>query len=43
MRREFADLTILAAGKVIDRSLDKKAHRELIDDILEKSDSLKKG
>lgn len=43
VRREFADLTILAAGKVIDRSLDKKAHRELIDEILEKSDSLKKG
>lgn len=43
VRREFADLTILAAGKVIDRSLDEKAHRELIDDILKKSDSLKKG
>jgi F-type H+-transporting ATPase subunit b len=43
VRREFADLTILAAGKVIDRSLDEKTHRELIDEILEKSDTLKKG
>ncbi len=27
LRREFADLTILAAEKVIERSLDKEAHR----------------
>ena len=43
LRREFADLTILAAGKVIDRSLDKKAHRQLIDKVLEESTTLKKG
>ena len=43
LRREFADLTILAAGKVIDRSLDKKAHRQLIDKVLEESTALKKG
>ncbi len=43
LRREFADLTILAAGKVIDRSLDKKAHRQLIDRVLEESTTLKKG
>jgi len=43
MRREFADLTIMAAGKVIDRSLDKKAHRQLIDKMLEESTTLKKG
>jgi F-type H+-transporting ATPase subunit b len=43
LRREFADLTILAAGKVIDRSLDKKAHRQLIDKMLEESTTLKKG
>ena len=43
LRREFADLTILAAGKVIDRSLDKKAHRQLIDKVLQESTTLKKG
>ena len=41
LRGEFADLTILAAGKVIDRSLDKEAHRQLIDKVLEESSSLK--
>ncbi len=43
LRRAFADLTVLAAGKVIDRSLDKEAHRELIDKVLEESSTLKKG
>ena len=43
LRREFADLTILAAGKVIDRSLDKKVHRQLIDKVMEESTTLKKG
>jgi len=43
LREEFADLTILAAGKVIDRSLDKKAHRQLIDKVLKESTTLKKG
>ncbi len=43
LRKEFADLTILAAGKVIDRSLDKKAHRQLIEKILGESTTLKKG
>jgi len=43
LRKEFADLTILAASKVIDRSLDKKAHRQLIDKVLEESTTLKKG
>ena len=42
VRREFADLTILAAGKVIDRSLDKEEHRQLIDKVLEESSTLKK-
>ena len=42
LRREFADLTILTAEKVIDRSLDKEAHRELIDKVLEESSTLKK-
>ena len=43
LRKEFADLTILAAGKVIDRSLDKEAHRQLIDKVLEESETLKKS
>ncbi len=43
LRKEFADLTILAAEKVIDRSLDRKAHRQLIDRVLEESKTLKKG
>lgn len=43
LRREFADLTILAAGKVIDRTLDKKAHRQLIDKVLEEGTELRKG
>lgn len=42
LRKEFADLTIMAAGKVIDRSLDKQAHRELIDKVLTESTTLKK-
>jgi F-type H+-transporting ATPase subunit b len=37
LRKEFADLTIMAAEKVIDRSLDKKTHRQLIDKVLEES------
>jgi len=43
LRTEFADLTIQAAEKVIDRSLDKEAHRQLIEKTLEESASLKKG
>jgi F-type H+-transporting ATPase subunit b len=43
VRREFADLTVVAAEKVIDRSLDKTAHREVIEEVLAKSDTLKKG
>jgi F-type H+-transporting ATPase subunit b len=37
VRREFADLTVLAAGKVIEQSLDKEQHRELIEKVLEES------
>jgi F-type H+-transporting ATPase subunit b len=42
VRRQFADLTVLAAGKVIERSLDREAHRELIEKVLEESSTLKK-
>jgi F-type H+-transporting ATPase subunit b len=41
VRREFADLTVLAAGKVIEKSLDKEEHRDLIDKVLEESSALK--
>lgn len=37
VRKEFADLTILAAGKVIEESLDKEKHRSLIDKVLKES------
>lgn len=42
LRKDVADLTILAAGKVIDRSLDKEAHRQLIEKVLEESTTLKR-
>ena len=42
LRKEFAGLTILAAEKVIDRSLDKETHRQLIDKVLEESSTLGK-
>ncbi len=42
LRKEFADLTIEAAEKVIEQSLDKEAHRRLIDKVLEESTILKK-
>jgi F-type H+-transporting ATPase subunit b len=43
LREKFADITIAAAGKVIDRTLDKKAHREIIQKVLDESTTLKKG
>jgi len=43
LRGEFADITIQAAGKVIDRTLDRKAHQDIIDKVLKESTTLKKG
>ncbi len=37
LRREFADLTIAAAEKVINQSLDRKAHQRLIQETLAES------
>jgi F-type H+-transporting ATPase subunit b len=37
LRREFADLTVSAAEKVINQSLDRDAHRRLIDEVLAES------
>ena len=34
LRKEFADLTITAAERVIKRSLDRKAHGEIIEEVL---------
>ena len=35
LKREFADLAIMAAEKVINETLDKEKHRKLIDEVLE--------
>ena len=43
LREEFADITVLAAGKVIEQSLDKEGHLKLIDRVLKESGGLKKG
>jgi F-type H+-transporting ATPase subunit b len=43
VRRHFADLAIAAAERVIERSLDKEAHRELIEKVLEEGQELKRG
>ncbi len=37
LRKEFADLTITAAEKVIGQSLDRQAHQRLIDEALQNS------
>ncbi len=41
LRREFVDLAILAAEKVINQSLDKKAHQRLIEGVLEEGTGTK--
>ena len=37
LRKEFADLTVRAAEKVISQSLDRQAHQRLIDEVLAES------
>lgn len=37
LRQEFADITIKAAEKVIERSLDKQAHTDIINKVLEEN------
>ena len=39
LRSEFADLAITAAERVVERSLDQQAHQDIIDHVLEESDS----
>ncbi len=43
LKQEFADLTILAAGKVVGETLDKESHKKLIDKVLLESKTLNKG
>ena len=37
LKREFVDLAIMAAEKVINETLDKEKHRKLIDEVLEQA------
>ena len=41
LRREFSSLAITAAERVVKRSLDEEAHRELISGVLEEGSRLK--
>ena len=41
LRKEFAGITILAAEKVINESLDKDKHRKVIEDVLQESTTFK--
>ena len=43
LRREFADIAILATEKVINETLDKEKHRKLIDEVLNESAAFKKS
>ena len=43
VRRHFAELAIVAAEKVIERSLDRDAHRELIASVIEEGNNLPRG
>ena len=43
LRKEFVDVAIRAAAKVINRTLDKEAHRQLIEETLRDSTELKEG
>ena len=40
LRKQFADIAILAAEKVIKESLDKEKHRKVIDEVLDESNTL---
>lgn len=43
LRREFADLTVRAAERVIRRSLDREAHRHLIEEVLAEAPTTASG
>ena len=40
VRQQFADLAITAAERVVERSLDKDAHREVIEKVLQESSKI---
>jgi F-type H+-transporting ATPase subunit b len=42
LRKEFGELTILAASKIIGESLDKESHKALIDKVLQQTKTLGK-
>lgn len=42
LRKEFIEVAIMAAERVIDKALDKEAHRQIIEKTLEESTALKK-
>lgn len=42
VRRHFADLAIRAAERVVERSIDRDAHRQVIERVLEESGDLKR-
>ena len=43
VRASFGDLAITAAERVIRSSLDRQAHEELINQVLEEGESLRRG
>jgi F-type H+-transporting ATPase subunit b len=43
LRTQFADIAILAAGKVIKETLDKEKHRRLIEEVLKNNPKLKQN
>ena len=43
VRRHFAELAILAAERVIERSLDESAHRDIIEKVLEESSGINRS
>ena len=43
VKEQFAALTVLAAERVIHRSLDPQAHQDLIDEVLQASDSFRQA
>ena len=43
LRREFADMVILASEKVINETLDKKKHRKIIEEALKQSATFRKN
>ena len=43
LRKEFAALAVDAAEKIVERSLDGPAHKDLIDKVLEDSAALNQG